>query len=103
MSTPYPDTGSAYADPDAPPTLVEPETRRLDGVVREASVPPFARPVTYGSLADLPYDNAATAPESVVLSRKGPDGEWTDITAERFAAQVHAVAKGLIAEGLVPG
>ncbi|QJT03354.1 long-chain fatty acid--CoA ligase [Streptomyces asoensis] len=103
MSTPYPAVGSAYADHDAPPTLVEPETRRLDGAVREASVPAFARPVTYGSLADLPYDNAAAAPEAVVLSRKGQDGEWTDITAERFAAQVHAVAKGLIAEGLVPG
>ncbi|MEU5335830.1 AMP-binding protein [Streptomyces asoensis] len=104
MSTPsYPDAGPAYADPDAPPALVEPETRRLDGAVREASVPAFARPVSYGSLADLPYDNAAADPGAVVLSRKGPDGEWTDITAERFAAQVHAVAKGLIAEGLVPG
>ncbi|MFH9546954.1 AMP-dependent synthetase/ligase [Streptomyces sp. NPDC051445] len=103
MSTPYPAAGSAYADPDAPPALVEPETRRLDGVVREASVPAFARPVTYGSLADLPYDNAGAAPEAVVLSRRGQDGEWTDITAERFAAQVHAVAKGLIAEGLAPG
>ncbi|MDR6980503.1 long-chain acyl-CoA synthetase [Streptomyces sp. 3330] len=103
MSTPYPAADSAYADHDAPPAPVEPETRRLDGEVREASVPALARPVTYGSLADLPYDNAAAVPESVVLSRKGQDGEWTDITAERFAAQVHAVAKGLIAEGLAPG
>ncbi|MFI5818641.1 AMP-dependent synthetase/ligase [Streptomyces rishiriensis] len=103
MSTPSSAAGSAYADHDAPPALVEPETRRLDGAVREASVPALARPVTYGSLADLPYDNAAAAPDTVVLSRKGPDGDWTDVTAERFAAQVHAVAKGLIAEGLVPG
>ncbi|MDX3801910.1 AMP-dependent synthetase/ligase [Streptomyces sp. AK04-3B] len=103
MSTPYSAAGSAYADPDAPPVLVEPETRRLDGAVREASLPALARPVTYGSLADLPYDNAAAVPESVVLSRRGPDGHWTDITAERFAAQVHAVARGLIAEGLAPG
>ncbi|MDX3307546.1 AMP-dependent synthetase/ligase [Streptomyces sp. NPDC054884] len=103
MSTSYSADGSAYADQDAPPALVEPETRRLDGAVREASLPALARPVTYGSLADLPYDNAAAVPESVVLSRRGPDGHWTDITAERFAAQVHAVARGLIAEGLVPG
>ncbi|MDX3579814.1 AMP-dependent synthetase/ligase [Streptomyces sp. FL07-04A] len=103
MSTPYSTAGPAYADPDAPPALVEPETRRLDGAVREASLPALARPVTYGSLADLPYDNAAAVPESVVLSRRGPDGHWTDITAERFAAQVHAVARGLIAEGLAPG
>ncbi|KRC93771.1 MULTISPECIES: long-chain fatty acid--CoA ligase [unclassified Streptomyces] len=103
MSTPYSAAGSAYADPDAPPVLVEPETRRLDGAVREASLPALARPVTYGSLADLPYDNAAAVPESVVLSRRGADGHWSDITAERFAAQVHAVARGLIAEGLAPG
>ncbi|AVV41119.1 AMP-dependent synthetase/ligase [Streptomyces sp. ID05-04B] len=103
MSTPYSAAGSAYVDPDAPPALVEPETLRLDGAVREASLPALARPVTYGSLADLPYDNAAAVPESVVLSRRGPDGHWTDITAERFAAQVHAVARGLIAEGLAPG
>ncbi|GAB7103622.1 AMP-dependent synthetase/ligase [Streptomyces phaeofaciens JCM 4814] len=100
MSTPY--STSADFD-DAPPALVEPETRRLDGVVREASVPAFVQPVTHGSLADLPYDNSAADPQAVVLSRKGPDGEWTDITAERFAAQVQAVARGLIAEGLMPG
>ncbi|GGS12280.1 long-chain acyl-CoA synthetase [Streptomyces humidus] len=103
MSTPSSAAGAAFADFDAPPALVVPETRRLDGAVREASVPALARPVTYGSLADLPYDNAATAPDAVVLSRKGPDGDWTDITAAGFAAQVHAAAKGLIAEGLVPG
>ncbi|MFF4586612.1 AMP-dependent synthetase/ligase [Streptomyces sp. NPDC001388] len=100
MSTPHPT--SADFD-DTPPALVEPETRRLDGVVREVSIPAFAQPVTHGSLADLPYDNASAAPRAVALSRKEPDGTWTDITAERFAAQVHAVAKGLIAEGLMPG
>ncbi|MEU3277387.1 AMP-dependent synthetase/ligase [Streptomyces antibioticus] len=100
MSTPY--STSADFD-DAPPTLVPPEIRRLDGAVREASVPALAPPVTHGSLADLPYDNSAAAPQSVVLSRKGPDGEWADITAERFAGQVQAAARGLIAEGLVPG
>lgn len=100
MSTPYSTTASYD---DAPPTLVAPETRRLDGVVREASMPPFAQPVTHGSLADLPFDNAAAAPDAVVISRKTQDGAWVDVTAAEFAAQVHAVAKGLIAEGLVPG
>uniref|UniRef100_UPI000A992D6B AMP-binding protein n=1 Tax=Streptomyces griseoruber TaxID=1943 RepID=UPI000A992D6B len=100
MSTPYA-TSTDFAD--APPALVEPETRRLDGHVREAAVPAFAQPVTHGSLGDLPYDNAAAVPQAVVLSRKEQDATWTDITAERFADQVHAVAKGLIAEGLMPG
>ncbi|MFD9001834.1 AMP-dependent synthetase/ligase [Streptomyces sp. NPDC059582] len=102
MSTPFP-TSAAFSD-GAGPALVEPETRRLDGVVREASVPPFAHQVTHGSLADLPFDNAAAAPGAVALSRRlGDEGRWADVTAAQFAAEVQAVAKGLIAEGLVPG
>ncbi|MDT0573491.1 AMP-dependent synthetase/ligase [Streptomyces sp. DSM 3412] len=91
------------------PALVEPELKRLDGAVREAYVPALAAPVTYGSLADIPFDNAAHAPDSVVLSRKdggtegGGEGRWRDVTAADFAAEVLALAKGLIAEGLVPG
>jgi long-chain acyl-CoA synthetase len=104
VSTPLPSFAPSAAFGDAPgPTLVQPETRRLDGEVREAFVPPFAPPVTHGSLADLPFDNASAAPDAVVLSRRGADGRWTDVTASRFADQVQAVAKGLIAEGLVPG
>ncbi|MEU5596974.1 AMP-binding protein [Streptomyces sp. NPDC020298] len=90
-------------DYDGVPILVEPETRRLNGVVREVSVPPFAPPVTHGSLADLPFDNAEADPGAVVLSRKTSDGGWQDVTADQFADQVLAVAKGLIAEGLMPG
>ncbi|WP_081235614.1 AMP-dependent synthetase/ligase [Streptomyces viridosporus] len=94
---------SALDDDYGTPVLVEPEIRRLDGVVREASVPPFAKPVRHGSLADLPFDNASAAPDAVVLSRKTSDGGWRDVTAAGFAAEVMAVAKGLIAEGLMPG
>ncbi|MGW2491858.1 AMP-dependent synthetase/ligase [Streptomyces sp. NPDC001606] len=114
MSTSYPTSpvSSGSAAPQAPvsatdydgrPVLVEPSVQRLDGAVREVSVPPFAPPVTHGSLADLPFDNAEAAPAQVVLSRRLPDGRWTDVTAARFAEQVLAVAKGLIAEGLAPG
>ncbi|KPI10765.1 Long-chain-fatty-acid--CoA ligase [Actinobacteria bacterium OK006] len=88
---------------DSPPSLVEPEIRRLDGVVREVSVPPLVGQVTHGSLADIPFDNAAVAPNAAVLSRKNAEGAWEDVTATEFAAQVLAVAKGLIAEGLAPG
>ncbi|MFI2378198.1 AMP-dependent synthetase/ligase [Streptomyces sp. NPDC018964] len=101
MSTAY--SSALDDDVHGAPVLVEPEIRRLDGVVREASVPPFARQVRHGSLADLPFENARTAPDEVVLSRKTADGGWLDVTAERFAAEVLAVAKGLIAEGLTPG
>ncbi|MFF7469228.1 AMP-binding protein [Streptomyces sp. NPDC008092] len=92
-------------DYDGNPILVEPLVQRLDGVVREAYVPPFAPPVRHGSLADLPFENAEAAPGAVVLSRKSAegDGRWEHVTAAQFAAQVLAVAKGLIAEGLLPG
>jgi long-chain acyl-CoA synthetase len=104
VSTPLPSFAASAAYGDAPgPVLVEPETRRLDGVVREAYVPPLAPPVRHGSLADLPFDNAAAVPGAVVLSRRSADGRWADVTAGEFAAQVQAVAKGLMAEGLVPG
>ncbi|KUN93619.1 AMP-dependent synthetase/ligase [Streptomyces caeruleatus] len=104
MSTPLPSFAPSAAFDDAPgPNLVQPETRRLDGAVREAYVPPFAPTVTHGSLADLPFDNAAAAPDAVVLSRRGADGRWSDVTAAEFAEQVQAVAKGLVAEGLMPG
>ncbi|MBE8477003.1 AMP-dependent synthetase/ligase [Streptomyces justiciae] len=98
-SLPY----AAATDYDGAPVLVAPEIRRLDGEVREVSVPPVVPPVTHGSLADLPFENAEAGPGDRVLSRRTPDGGWSDVTAADFAAQVRALAKGLIAEGLVPG
>ncbi|MCS0602862.1 AMP-binding protein [Streptomyces sp. LP11] len=104
MSTPpHRNVPVAATDHDGRPLLVEPHTRRLDGAVREAAVPPFAPPVTHGSLADLPFDNAAAAPGATVLSRRDREGHWTDVPAAAFAAEVLAVARGLIAEGLQPG
>ncbi|MGW1909868.1 AMP-dependent synthetase/ligase [Streptomyces sp. NPDC002076] len=109
MSTPFPNapvsSGAAVCaiDYDGRPVLVEPWVQRLDGAVREVSVPPFAPPVKHGSLADLPFDNADGAPAATVLSRRLPEGRWADMTAAHFAEEVLAVAKGLIAEGLVPG
>ncbi|MET9442949.1 AMP-dependent synthetase/ligase [Streptomyces sp. NPDC006610] len=105
--TPHP-AGSTSAssleyDPDGGPVLVEPELRRLDGEVREAAVPPLVPPVSHGSLADLPFENAGAEPSRPVLSRRTAEGRWADVTAAEFAAQVLALAKGLIAEGLVPG
>ncbi|MCX4527421.1 MULTISPECIES: long-chain fatty acid--CoA ligase [unclassified Streptomyces] len=75
----------------------------VDGVVREVVVPPLAAPPASGSLGDIPFDNAVAAPRDVVLARKDRDGTWRDVTAAEFAAEVLAVAKGLIAEGLREG
>ncbi|MER6539938.1 AMP-binding protein [Streptomyces sp900105755] len=68
------------------------------GVVREARRPPLAAPLTSGSLADLPYTNAAEEPHATAIRRS----EGT-VTAAAFAAQVTATAKGLIAAGLAAG
>ncbi|MFJ9729022.1 AMP-dependent synthetase/ligase [Streptomyces sp. NPDC101209] len=99
VPVPYP----SASDYDGVPQLVEPEIRRLDGEVRETSVPPLVPPRTHGSLADLPFDNAEAEPDARVLSRRRDDGEWTDVSAAEFAQQIMALAKGLIQEGLVPG
>ncbi|MFF7470252.1 AMP-binding protein [Streptomyces sp. NPDC008092] len=68
------------------------------GVVREARRPPLAAPLTTGSLADLPYTNAAEDPHATAVRRR----EGT-VTAAEFAAQVTSTAKGLIAAGLAAG
>ncbi|WP_443050688.1 AMP-dependent synthetase/ligase [Streptomyces sp. H27-D2] len=85
------------------PVLVQPRKVTARGAVREVSVPPLVPPVPTGSLADIPFVNAAEAPADAVLSRKQPDGSWRDVTAATFAAEVLAVAKGLIAYGFRPG
>ncbi|OEV03333.1 AMP-dependent synthetase/ligase [Streptomyces oceani] len=87
----------------APPPVVEPTKLVESGVVREVSVPPLVAPVRHGSLADLPFHNAEDAPDEPVLSRRQPDGGWVDVSAAEFAAEVRAVAKGLIAYGLRVG
>ncbi|MZD06885.1 AMP-binding protein, partial [Streptomyces sp. SID5785] len=73
------------------------------GTVRQAHVAPLAAPPADGSTpADIPYVNAAEAPDDVVLRRKEA-GEWKPVTAAAFAREVTATAKGLIAAGLEPG
>ncbi|MFF8271277.1 AMP-dependent synthetase/ligase [Streptomyces sp. NPDC016562] len=86
-----------------PVDTVEPVTRVVDGVVREVRVPALAPVPQQGSLGDIPFQNAREAPGEAVLARKEQDGTWRDVTAAEFAAEVLAVAKGLIAEGLREG
>ncbi|MFD8415912.1 AMP-dependent synthetase/ligase [Streptomyces sp. NPDC059650] len=90
-------------EPQTVPKLVEPVRTVVDGVVREVEVPALAGVPASGSLGDIPFHNAREAPGTAVLSRKQQDGTWRDVTAAQFAAEVLAVAKGLIAEGLREG
>ncbi|MBT3150191.1 long-chain fatty acid--CoA ligase [Streptomyces sp. CHD11] len=72
------------------------------GIVREARTAVLAGRQITGSTADIPFTNAAEAPDAVVLRRERA-GAWHPVTAAAFAQEVTAVAKGLIAAGLEPG
>lgn len=101
MSTP-PSAPTSTTPPG--PVLIAPTKKRgPDGRVQEVSVPKFAPAVERGSLAEIPFDNAREAPGELVLSRKDAEGVWRDVSAAEFAAEVLAVAKGLMAEGLRAG
>src|SRR5262245_9416215 len=66
--------------------------------VTEYTEPALAEP-TKGGLADSVFSAADEEPDAVAFRR--PNGpSWTDVTAAEFAAQVSAVAKGLIAQGV---
>ncbi|MGW2616432.1 AMP-dependent synthetase/ligase [Streptomyces sp. NPDC001500] len=73
------------------------------GTVREARTAPLVPPPVSGSIADLPFTNAAEAPDAVVLRRRDDAGAWRPVTAQAFADEVTAVAKGLIAAGVEQG
>ncbi|GJF32958.1 long-chain-fatty-acid--CoA ligase [Kitasatospora sp. NE20-6] len=67
----------------------------------------FSLPARYevpsgGNLSDLVHQNAEQHPGEAVIGRKVA-GQWQDIGAEQFLAEVHAAAKGLIASGVGPG
>ncbi|MDX6314526.1 MAG: long-chain acyl-CoA synthetase [Streptomyces sp.] len=87
----------------APTALVAPEKLVTNGRVVQVSVPPLVAAAVHGSLADIPFGNAAEAPDEPVLSRKDEQGHWLDVTAAVFRDEVLAVAKGLVAAGLRPG
>ncbi|WP_327289319.1 AMP-dependent synthetase/ligase [Streptomyces sp. NBC_01198] len=81
----------------------KPQLTLEGGRVVEAAVAALVAAPSQGSLGDIPFANAAEAPSDVVMSRKGTDGRWRDVTAAAFRDEVVAVAKGLIAAGLRPG
>ncbi|MBC9716935.1 long-chain fatty acid--CoA ligase [Streptomyces sp. TRM66268-LWL] len=78
------------------------ELVREGGAVREVRVPALVPEKPGGSVADIPFVNAQEDPHAVVVRRKEA-GEWRPVTAEAFAREVTAAAKGLIAAGLEPG
>src|ERR1700744_305456 len=71
--------------------------------VREFSLPALAQVPATANLADAVSRRAAEQPQAVVLRRQDSAGAWTDVTAAQFAADVQAVAKGLIEAGIGAG
>ncbi|MYS18966.1 long-chain acyl-CoA synthetase [Streptomyces sp. DvalAA-14] len=103
QAPPPPSSGAAPTGAATLPAPAVPETLTEGARVVQASVAPLVAPPERGSLADIPFTNAAEAPGETVLSRKDADGRWQDVGAAVFAQEVTAVAKGLIAAGLKSG
>lgn len=70
--------------------------------MREFSVPATAPVAPEENLTDMVWANAERFGNAVSFRRQ-IDGTWVDITARDFAAQVMAVAKGMVAAGLELG
>ncbi|OEU88296.1 long-chain fatty acid--CoA ligase [Streptomyces abyssalis] len=70
--------------------------------MREFSLPALYEVPADGNLTDLIRRNAAQHPDVAVVARK-QGGEWADVGAAAFLAEVQAAAKGLIAAGVQPG
>ncbi|WP_434448389.1 AMP-dependent synthetase/ligase [Lentzea sp. E54] len=70
--------------------------------MREFSVPATAAVAPEENLTDMVWANAERFGNAVSFRRQ-VDGTWIDITARDFAAQVMAVAKGMVAAGLELG
>jgi len=71
--------------------------------MREFEVPGSIDLPVEGNLAEIPMMNAIEAPDAVVYSRRDSSGQWKDVTAAAFWAEVFAVAKGIIASGVQAG
>ncbi|HEX3784744.1 MAG TPA: long-chain fatty acid--CoA ligase [Pseudonocardiaceae bacterium] len=70
--------------------------------MREFSVPEATTVADEENLTDMVWANADRFGDAVSIQRR-VDGTWVDLTARDFAAQVMAVAKGLIMAGLRAG
>src|SRR5690348_6465016 len=73
--------------------------------MREYSTPAAVDIPPSASLTDIVFERAARDPGTVIVRRKdaGGDPAWQDVTARRFADDVTALAKGLIAAGIAAG
>ncbi|MDJ0320409.1 long-chain fatty acid--CoA ligase [Pseudarthrobacter sp. PS3-L1] len=71
--------------------------------MREFSVPPLVVVPADNNITDLVLRQAAKPSNPALFSRLNDAGEWTDISARDFLADVSILAKGMIASGVKPG
>lgn len=55
------------------------------------------------NITDLLERQVESDPDNVLFSRQLTPGIWTDVTASQFRADVVALAKGLVSQGVEPG
>jgi long-chain acyl-CoA synthetase len=72
--------------------------------MREITSPSLVEADPTWSIPGLLAKRVARSPHGTVIERSsGLGGTWTPVTAAAFAAEVAAVAKGLVAHGIAPG
>ncbi|HEY1641511.1 MAG TPA: long-chain fatty acid--CoA ligase [Streptosporangiaceae bacterium] len=71
--------------------------------MRDYSIPALAEIADNASLADVVFRRADAEPGSTVIRRRTAAGTWQDVSAQQFAAEVSALARGLVAAGIEPG
>ncbi|GEM30317.1 long-chain-fatty-acid--CoA ligase FadD15 [Nocardia neocaledoniensis NBRC 108232] len=71
--------------------------------MRESRTPAVSNPDPDACMTDAVTRNAIVYPDAVCFLTPTHDDGWREVSAEQFATQVRAVAKGLIASGVRPG
>jgi len=71
--------------------------------VREFTVPPLANVPSDTNITDFVLRQASKASNPALFSRLDGAGQWQDISATEFLADVSALAKGLMASGVGAG
>ncbi len=71
--------------------------------MREFSIPALVDIRASATLTDVVFDRAGGTPDAVMLRKPDDRGDWTDVTAGQFAAEVTGLARGLLAAGIGPG
>ncbi|MDI2098261.1 AMP-dependent synthetase/ligase [Ruicaihuangia caeni] len=71
--------------------------------MKEYSVPAVIPADPAANTTDLLLKRVEETPDAPLFALQREDGEWDDISAREFLAQVRSLAKGFIAAGIQPG